>query len=80
VRHVSLSAPLAVPAGKAPAERTPAAEAAPAGRAADVVAVRGHLKRPRHGAGLAETKWIYVAGYEARRWVAPGPRKVVVRE
>lgn len=58
---------------------------APAGGAAgtrDLVPtraeVRGHLKRQRHGPGRAETKWIYVASYEARRWVAPRPVRTIV--
>jgi hypothetical protein len=41
------------------------------GRIADAVIVSGHLKRQRHGEGRAQVKWIYVAGYSARRWFAP---------
>lgn len=37
----------------------------------------GHLKRQRHGPGLALTKWIYVAGHGARRWC--DPRYLVTR-
>lgn len=45
---------------------------------AAVVPVRGHLKRQPYGPGRSERKWIYVQGYEARRWVAPGPVRVDV--
>ncbi len=41
------------------------------GRVADAVVVSGHLKRQRYGEGRALVKWIYVAGYSARRWFAP---------
>lgn len=41
------------------------------GRVAEAVAVRGHLKRQRYGDGRERVRWIYVAGYEARRWFAP---------
>ncbi len=57
-----------------PIPREPIADSAAAtidGRIANVSAVSGHLKRQRHGEGLAFTKWIYVAGYSARRWFAP---------
>lgn len=33
--------------------------------------VTGHIKRQRHGPGYSLTKWIYVAGYSARRYHAP---------
>jgi len=49
-----------------------------AGRLVEQVLVRGHLKRQRHGPGNREVKWLYVAGYSARRWVAPGVAQVVV--
>jgi hypothetical protein len=41
------------------------------GRVADAVVVSGHLKRQRFGESRALVKWIYVAGYSARRWFAP---------
>ena len=41
------------------------------GRVADAVVVSGHMKRQRYGEGHALVKWIYVAGYSARRWFAP---------
>lgn len=56
---------------------TPRAEAgdgqvsALAGRRAEVVPVRGHLRRQAYGPGMSQRRWIYVEGYEARRWVAP---------
>lgn len=43
-----------------------------------LVNVRGHLRRQRHGPGNAQTKWVYVAQYSARRWVAPRPLRIVV--
>lgn len=33
--------------------------------------VRGHVKLQRHGPGLSLSKWIYVSGYAAWRWVRP---------
>ncbi|GEL75521.1 hypothetical protein [Myxococcus virescens] len=46
---------------------------APTGsRVAEERQVRGHLKRQRHGPGLTLSKWIYVSGYSAWRWVTPG--------
>ncbi|WP_164013987.1 hypothetical protein [Pyxidicoccus trucidator] len=48
------------------------------GRLPTQVQVRGHLKRQRYGSGNREVKWLYVAGYAARRWVAPGVTQVVV--
>ena len=48
------------------------------GRAAQVVPVRGHLRRQPHGPGNTLRKWVYVTGFEARRWVAPRPLRVVV--
>jgi len=33
--------------------------------------VRGHLRRVRYGPGLSQTRWQWIDGYEARRWVAP---------
>lgn len=45
---------------------------------AEEVAVRGHLKRQRHGPGNTETKWIYIAGYQARRWISPRPSLRIV--
>lgn len=48
------------------------------GREAAEVRVRGHLKRQPHGPGNSLRRWVYVDGYEARRWVAPRPLKVVV--
>lgn len=50
------------------------------GRLAAQVPVRGHVKRQRHGPGGADRKWIYVEGYEARRWVSPRPLRVEVKE
>jgi len=40
--------------------------------------VRGHLKKQPYGPGRTKRRWIYVESYEARRWVAPGPIRVVV--
>lgn len=51
---------------------------APTGKEATVRPVRGHLKRQRHGPGNAERRWMWIESYEARRWVAPCARRVVV--
>lgn len=76
VRHVYLEEP----ARGSRASSSPAgATAAPGVRLPESVPIRGHLKRQRHGPGLSLTKVVYVAGYEARRWVAPKPRRVVVQ-
>lgn len=48
------------------------------GRLDVTVPVTGHLKRQPYGPGGKLRKWVYVAGYEARRWVAPKPLRVVV--
>lgn len=47
-------------------------------RDAQGVPVRGHLKRQPHGPGGALRRWIWIEGYEARRWVGPRPRRTVV--
>jgi hypothetical protein len=75
VRHVRVEQPT-VEGASGLAGHAP--EAPPAGRELADVRVRGHLKRQRYGAGFTQTKWIYVEGYAARRWVAPGPVRVVV--
>lgn len=49
------------------------------GRLPVTVPVRGHLRRQAYGPGRTERRWIYVEGYEARRWVAPRPLRVDVR-
>jgi len=50
------------------------------GKVPATVPVRGHLKRQPYGPGQSLRRWIYVEGYEARRWVAPKPLRVEVRE
>jgi hypothetical protein len=60
----------------APPRSTPAADATE-GRVAEPVAVTGHIKRQRYGEGRAKMRYIYVAGYQARRW--HGPRWTVER-
>jgi len=42
------------------------------------VPVRGHLKRQPHGPGGSLRKWVWIEGYEARRWVGSRPRTTVV--
>jgi hypothetical protein len=54
------------------------ATAATAGRQAGLVGVRGHLKRQPYGPGGKLRKWVWIDSHEARRWLAPGPRKVIV--
>jgi hypothetical protein len=39
---------------------------------------QGGIKRQAYGPGLSQRKWIYVQGYEARRWIASRPLKIVV--
>lgn len=68
--------------GQAPASRSPGSVNVLSGQVPDsflveTVAVRGHLKRQRHGAGNALVRWIYVEGYSARRWIAPRLKVVV---
>jgi len=41
--------------------------------------IRGHIKRQRYGPGGSLVKWIWIEAYGARRWIAPGPRRVVVK-
>src|SRR5690606_17665779 len=65
-------------AGSAPASRD-AAEGLTEDRIAAVVPVRGHLRRQRYGPKGSLRKWVYVGGYEARRWIAPRPLRVEVR-
>lgn len=48
-------------------------------RAEQDVPVRGHLKRQPHGPGGTLRRWIWVEGYEARRWIGPKPRRTVVQ-
>jgi hypothetical protein len=40
------------------------------GRIAKDARVRGHMKRQRYGEGRAEVKWIYVQGFQSRRWLS----------
>ena len=76
-RRVSLSprARRVAPQGGPGASGSPMA---PGRQAQDQTLVSGHLKRQPWGPKGAQRKWIYVESYEARRWVAPGPVKVVV--
>jgi hypothetical protein len=76
VRHAYLDAER-VARVPSPASPDTAADGT-AGRLAEHVLVRGHLKRQRHGPGNREVKWLYIAGYSARRRVAPGVTQVVV--
>lgn len=62
----------AEPAQSEPADLT--------GKRASVVPVRGHIKRQTYGPRHSGRRWIYVEGYEARRWVAPGPVRIEVTE
>src|SRR5690606_13988928 len=40
--------------------------------------VRGHLRRQPYGPGRTQRKWVYIAEYEARRWVSARPVRVDV--
>ncbi len=74
-RHVTLRR------GNAPADGEALSRVA-SGETSDrtvvAVTVRGHLKRQRHGRGSTLTKYVYIAGYSARRWVSPAPVRVVL--
>jgi hypothetical protein len=48
------------------------------GRKLANVFVRGHMRRQPFGPGGEGRKWIYVAGYDARRWTSPKPLRIVV--
>lgn len=50
------------------------------GRLGLEVPVKGHLKRQPYGPAQGLRRWVYVESYEARRWVAPRPLRIVVRE
>jgi hypothetical protein len=76
VRRVHLRAPAAAQRLQ-PGDGTTAAPSA-GDRQAQAVEVRGHLKRQPYGPGGTLRKWVYVASYEARRWVAPRPVTIVV--
>ena len=70
LRHVYLDEVAGTLSGAGAADRDPGLP--------EEVLVRGHLRRQHRGPGGREIAWIYVASYEARRWVAPRPVKVVV--
>ncbi len=74
-RHVYLDERRPSGAPRAPSEP---ASAEHGDRLEQAVAVRGHVKRQRYGEAHAKTKWIWVEGYAARRWVAPRPVRIVV--
>jgi len=42
------------------------------------VSVRGHLKRQPYGPGATLRRWVYVEAYQARRWIAPRPARIIV--
>ena len=65
-------------APEAAAGPPPAADAKLVGRVGNQAVVKGHLKRQPCGPRGSERKLIWVERYEARRWVAPGPVRVVV--
>lgn len=67
------TAPGTTPQTAAMAERRLRDDLAPT-----TVPVTGHIKRQPYGPGRSQRKWIYVEGYEARRWIAPRPLRVVV--
>jgi hypothetical protein len=72
-RHVRLDPSRArARPGSRPAPRyPPAGPGAAASRVPDERPVEGHVRRQRHGPGLALMKWIYVEQYEATRWLSP---------
>ena len=40
--------------------------------------VRGHLRRQPYGPGRQLRKWVYIEGYEARRWMSRRPLRIDV--
>lgn len=48
------------------------------GRILSPTTVSGHLAYQAYGKQWSLRRWIYIEAYEARRWVAPGPRRIVV--
>lgn len=40
--------------------------------------VRGHLRRQPYGPGRELRKWVYIEGYEARRWMSRRPLRIDV--
>lgn len=65
VSNVYLDGVLGEAAGAAP-NSTPATGLVPV-----ETAVRGHLRRQRHGPELMLSKWVYIAQHGAWRWVRP---------
>jgi hypothetical protein len=63
--------------GRSRGETPPPRGEAPTGLPTSVE-VRGHLRRVPCGPGGTERRWRYIASYEARRWISPEPRRVVV--
>ncbi len=63
-----------------PREHEPVtASEGPRGEIPERVTVAGHLKRQPYGPGRQGRKWIYVAPYEATRWVSERPLWVAVQ-
>lgn len=50
------------------------------GRQSATVPVRGHIKRQPYGPGRSLRRWVYIQGYEARRWIAPRPLRIDINE
>lgn len=48
------------------------------GRELATVPVRGHLRRQPYGPKAELRKWVYIHGHTSRRWISPGPVRVVV--
>lgn len=44
------------------------------------VYVSGHIAHQAYGPQWSQHRWIYKEGYESRRWIAPGPRKIIVKK
>lgn len=73
---------LVVPAGRRPASEVrpePQLETTREGLLLKPVEVRGFLRRQTHGPRNSERKWIYVEGFQSRRWVSPLPVRIDVR-
>src|ERR1700753_4282786 len=75
VRRVYLDQPAQAPSG---AHRSRKASDSDSPALPVTVAVSGHLKRQPYGPKGSLRRWIYVTAYEARRWIAPAPLRMVV--
>lgn len=50
------------------------------GRILSPTMVTGHLAYQAYGKQWSLRRWIYIDSYEARRWIAPGQRRIIVNK